>query len=568
MTPAIRIHAHASGPRGLVTGRDVVLDRWAPTDLPDQVLLDDWLSKGERKQIDREAQAMLQQFADHHREALRVDGLDLVDAWWWELLSEVFIWELRIVRGVERAVTALTPDRIEWHGIDRGQRDALEAMLGRKGTTVGSEPEGPAYPSTFGTGWRTTGRLQLVRDAALAVGIPMLARGNVLVHGHLGIPLPVAPDAGALTITLNPRSLPAEGIRGLARLARRGGWIGAATPIGRASARRGLRRSLSLLEASVRTGTDDPFESYLTLRAVEMLRQRGAPTIADFRVARRALAKGRLRAVVLPFDTPANARGVIQAARQTGVSTLVLQHGFAASAGLLQDGSEGDVAAVWSQADADLLRPNARGRVVVTGNPGVEHRPVGATSGPRRQGKTVVLVEYPFRMSALIDSRVKEHHVLTALRALAETRPGTAVVIRPHPGDHEPQALMRIAATFATIQVTVDSSSRFVDLLDDCDLLIAALSTGALEAGAAGIPVIFLNSQGRQVPPPFDGSGDLPTAVDVDQLIDLIPTVLAAPEPPGRQEMCEALGVRSGATEALINETKRLVAKPMTRAAG
>jgi hypothetical protein len=71
--------------------------------------------------------------------------------------------------------------------------------------------------------------------------------------------------------------------------------------------------------------------------------------------------------------------------------------------------------------------------------------------------------------------------------------------------------------------------------------------------------VVFLNSLGLTVPRPFDGSGDLPTAEGAEELADLIPIALAAREPLGRDEMREALGVRPGATAAVLNEIEHLV---------
>ncbi|MGZ8513194.1 MAG: hypothetical protein ACXWWL_07125, partial [Candidatus Limnocylindria bacterium] len=386
---------------------------------------------------------------------------------------------MRIAAGVERAVTALRPARIEWHGVDREQRASLEATVGRRGTPKGEEPSGPIYPSSFGVGSRPNARGRLARNAALALGIPGLARGNVLVHGSLGSTLAATAAGCAFTIVLDPRNLSGLRVRTLASIAARGGWIGAPSLGRRVLARRRLESSLRRLEGRITASHGEPLERFLARRAAELLRQLAAITIADHRVARRALAHGGLRAIVLPFDTPPGARGLIQAARQAGVPALVVQHGFASGAGFIHDGSEGDVAAVWSDADAELLRPHARGRVAVTGNPGVEQLlgQVGQMpTMPRGRGRSLVLVEYPFRVSTRIDSRVKHRQVLTALHALAATRSGTEVIIRPHPGDHEPRALEPIAAMFPGIHVRIDSASPIPGLLAECDLLVAALS--------------------------------------------------------------------------------------------
>ena len=87
-------------------------------------------------------------------------------------------------------------------------------------------------------------------------------------------------------------------------------------------------------------------------------------------------------------------------------------------------------------------------------------------------------------MSALIDSRVSIRHVDTALRALAKEMPGTEVVIRPHPAEHEPEIFGCLADSHRTIRVIVDAESSIAALIEAADLCVGAVSTATLQAGA------------------------------------------------------------------------------------
>jgi len=143
-------------------------------------------------------------------------------------------------------------------------------------------------------------------------------------------------------------------------------------------------------------------------------------------------------------------------------------------------------------------------------------------------------------------------HVSTALSALKEARPGTTVTIRPHPAEHEPEIFEHLASAHPELEVYVDATSAIADLIAASDLCVAGVSTAALEAGAAGVPVIALNVTGRPARPPFDGSAGLPLATSIAELAQLVPTVLAAKEVPGRSQLLEALGVKANAQDRVI----------------
>jgi len=167
-------------------------------------------------------------------------------------------------------------------------------------------------------------------------------------------------------------------------------------------------------------------------------------------------------------------------------------------------------------------------------------------------GNTLLLVEYPSRLSARFDSRLTFRHVDTALKALAEERPRTAVTLRPHPADHRPEDFGRFVPAYPDLELRVDATSSIGALIAQADLCLAATSTAALEAGAAGVGVIFLNMGGSPGPWPFDGTTPVPVAAGPDELAEAIASTLDGGDVPGRDAMLEALGADPGAVDRVV----------------
>ena len=348
-----------------------------------------------------------------------------------------------------------------------------------------------------------------------------------------------------------PASLPHVGRSRLVRSALDAGWIGHPNAVDRLRSQRQVRAALgAALDAPQPT---DPLDRLLDSRAISMLEQRAGDTLAVVDRMRRAFRSSCLKLAVLPFDSPPEARSVIQAARDAGIPTLVVQHGFAGEP-RDPDKSLATAAAVWSEADVLRLRDRTTCTVVRTGNPGPTDvtRLLRDPPKPRASGKTIVLVEYPSRLSTRIDNRVSVQHVNAALRALAAVRPGTVVTIRPHPAEHEPEIFAAAAPRYYELDVRVDTQSSIDDLIASADLLVGAVSTATLQAAAAGVSVIFLNVSGSAAPWPFDGSTQVPIAGGAQELAGLIPGVLSSEDVPGRPELLEALGVDADAVDNVI----------------
>jgi hypothetical protein len=295
-----------------------------------------------------------------------------------------------------------------------------------------------------------------------------------------------------------------------------------------------------------------------------MIEQRAGETLALVERMREVFETGAVKVAVLPFDAPADAQCVIQAARESGIRTLDVQHGFFNEPKAnYREMTLADSAAVWSEADARDVRARGGGSVVVTGNPGIVNAAEVLLHAPqpRSSGDTLMLVEYSSRLSIRLDNRVSMRHVNTALRALAVARPGSSVTVRPHPAEHEPQIFARTASLYPTLDVRVDSTTSIEDLLRVTDLCIGAVSTATLQAACAGVPVVFLNVTGRTAPWPFDGSTDVPVALSESELAALIPVVLSTDTVLGRAAMLDALGVKRDAIDRVVDLIRTLAKK-------
>jgi hypothetical protein len=95
-------------------------------------------------------------------------------------------------------------------------------------------------------------------------------------------------------------------------------------------------------------------------------------------------------------------------------------------------------------------------------------------------------------------------------------------------------------------------------LIEAADLCIGAVSTATLQAGAAGVPVLFLNVTDQPAPWPFDGTTDVPIASNANELAALVPVALSSEDVPGRDVMLEALGAKNDAVERVIELIRTL----------
>jgi hypothetical protein len=564
--PAVRLRQTSAGlnPRTVEPGRDLVLEmpREQGVDLPFGVLLDDSLSAAGRDAIDREAIAALAAWRKRRDAELTVDGVCLPHIWELELLGEVFLPETRIVSGLQSALSSSGVRRIKLEELDGDRAECLRSVLEPMG--IGADlprraiPP-PRYPSVVASPWQVPLSRRIARPIFRTLGLPQRVRGHVYVlpYWHLRGVFECLGSVDSLTPVLDPSCLPSASVGTLLRSALSGGWVGSPNAVDRRRSRRRLVAALVAARASA--GPPDSLPALLDLRALAMLEQRATDTLAVIGQMYKAFASKRVKLALLPYDSPPDARAIVHAAQDAEVPILVVQHGFYAETND-PDKTLADAVAVWSENDVRNVRERTSAVVVQTGNPGITN-PDRLSQVPLRppgSAGTLVLVQYASRLSSRYDNRVSLRHVDAALSALAVARPGTAVTIRPHPAEHEPEIFSRIASRCPDLEIGVDVSSSIGELIGASDLCIGAVSTAALEAAAAGVPVIFLNPTDTPAPWPFDGSTDVPVAASTEELAELIPRVLSAGGVPGRATLLQALGVTTDATDRVIGLIQRL----------
>jgi hypothetical protein len=504
------------------------------------VLLDDQLDADARLAIDEEALARLAAWRAHVGPALTIGGVDLSWIWEIELLAEVFLPETRLVHGVRRAFAALEPEAVEAFGF---APDAAAALAQDSGVALELTAEGPPprYPTPLGNPWRPPLRT-VVLGRIIDLGIPGPARGRVYAwpYWHLAPLLERLADDLLLDLRRLPMTL---GARRVAAALARGAFAPTPGPRSRA-------RSAAAVRGAVHAAppmNGDALDVLLDRRARMMLEQRAGGTLAEVETLARAFRRGGTRTALVPFDSPPEARMILAAARQTGVTSVLVQHG-----GVYPDLAEGDrtsadLAAVWSQESAAEIEPHARGRVVVTGNP--------APAIPGRSpnpAHVLVLGESVSRVTARVTARVPLEHTRIALEAVAAALPGAAVVVRPHPVELDPAAFERLARSFPQLDARVVHGGPIDPLIADARLCVGAISTATLQAGAAGVPLAMLNVSGRPAPAPLDGSGPIPLADSGARLVEAIQGALERPADDTQRACTEALGVRAGACEAVL----------------
>lgn len=297
---------------------------------------------------------------------------------------------------------------------------------------------------------------------------------------------------------------------------------------------------------------EDCLEAAIDAHALVTMRRIAGETLAHVSHARRALAGGNVRLGMIPFDSVERARMLLVAMDAAGIPSLLVQHGFLERDGGPPEMALADHLAIWSERDRSVSSDRSPLSITVTGNPGAAHLADRAPVRPATFGRSIILVDYPGRVSARIDSRVSMRHVETALDALAAVRPGTRAVIRPHPSDLYHEAYLELAPARGALEVEVDAETAIEPLLASGDLCIGSLSTATLQACALGVPTVVLDVTGISRAWPFC-KGALSVGTQADELANAIAVALASHEIAGRDAALEALGVRADATEQVVD---------------
>ena len=556
MPVTVRLHPTSVGadPASFVPGRDLVLHAPAAQglDLPWGCLIDDLLDQRARAAVDADALERQERWLAHASRTLTVRGVPVTHIWWNELLAEVFLPTARVVGALRAGLAQQGFDRLVAVDLDAELVECLRASLGVPVTHEGEPAPPPSYPTQRAIIPRHP-VARVLRVLAGVTGIPGRPRGDVhaVPYWHLVPYLNALVEQDVARLLVAPDRPPPLPRSALLRSAREAGWLPYAGGWKRLRSHVLTRRAATSIPAP----DGDALDVLCHRRAVRMVVQRATQTVAEVEALRWGLRGARL--AVLPNDAMPDARVVVEAARGTRVQTMVVQHGFYGEPNE-PDKALADHVVLWSEHDVEINRDRVRGEIHLIGNPGAQDVPF--TRAPSR-GVTLVLVEGLSRHSTRADERIGLRHVKVALEGLQRARPGTRVILRPHPSEPEPEVYARLGGQFPELETELDSRSPIHDVIARADLCVGAVSTATLQAGVAGVPVVFLNAERIPRLWPFGGGSEIPTAHSAEELASLIPAALASEEVRGLGDMRDALGIRPDALERLLALTREITTR-------
>ena len=561
----VRCHMRMPEDEELVVGTDLVLEP-PPRHLvaaPFGTLLDDHFTMEDRVQLNGTALSRLASWQADEGAALTVGDACLPWIWEVELMSEVYLPVLRGVHGLLRVLERSSVRHVEVRNCDPEMASCLSAELGAANLVVdvdrASAVPVPSYPSLLVNPWKRTLTARLRQGLVRPLGVPPMSRGNVYFLPYwnlLNLHRRLLDEPGLVPVH-DPFMVPAGPLGWRLRALARGGWSG--RPNALQVARSTRRVSRVVKEPATTAGKVSGLDELVTVRSHRVLEQRAGDTLAMVRSMARALGASGVRGAVLPFDSPPFARMVLTACRVAGRPSVLVQHGFHAEPND-PDKVEADLVAVWSQRDREALAGRRTGPIVVTGNPAADHIRPTRIAAPRE--RTMILTDLTSRLSMWPSLRMTEEQLEMSLEALKRTRPGTSVLLRPHPGDWDLASYGKFVDRFPELEIEVDQASTIDQVIARCDLCLSGVSTATLQAAIAGLPVVFINPGGASRPWPFNGGDDgFVMATDAAQLADVIPDALARRGELLAEPLLEAFGVSDDATGQIVDTVREFFAR-------
>ncbi len=227
-------------------------------------------------------------------------------------------------------------------------------------------------------------------------------------------------------------------------------------------------------------------------RVTRGLAQASWPRLVEAAYAVRGLsAAPDLRALVLPTTAVGASRLMMDWAHRRGIVVAAVQHGVYGFKEHDGGDSRADVLFAWSERVGEQAGawPPPRPRVVAVGAPGMPRpEPRDRTSATLRR----VLVATTWRPieSALAPASFHEQFVAAVAPGLALLQDaGVHVELRLHPIE-DPAVYRRILAS-ARLDLPFAAALPLAAALRDSDLVVAAPSSVAFEAGVLGVPVLL-----------------------------------------------------------------------------
>ncbi len=232
--------------------------------------------------------------------------------------------------------------------------------------------------------------------------------------------------------------------------------------------------------------------------------------------ARDAVAREGASAVVTPYDTSLDFAPLALYGSAAGIPVVVVAHGMEGSP-VPGDKRLATHVLAWSEPmKAALAHTLARTSVEVTSCGPLHLGKLRRVRPPARD--SVLFLSYAVRHNTAWDSWMDAEKYL---ELLARTLPAftgrlRTVGLKIHPSEdpaHYASVLSRVG-----LGIRLLSEGLVHDNLDDAGLVVGPFSTGLVEAYHLGSMPVCVNLSGGPLPPPCDGSTEIPVVADSDSL--------------------------------------------------
>lgn len=236
--------------------------------------------------------------------------------------------------------------------------------------------------------------------------------------------------------------------------------------------------------------------------------------------ARVAIDDRRAGCVVIPNDTSLDFAALARTAKKRGVPVVVVAHGLEASTVPGDKRLASDVLC-WSPPMSEYLKVALKGTgagVWITGPPHLSH--LSRKLRPRRNA--VLFLSYPIRHNTAWDSWMDAERYLRFVAAVLNVIGDKIEVVgvKIHPS--EDPAYYRAVAQQSGLRTRIIDRGWVHDNLADAGLVVGPISTGLAEAYYLGSMPVCVNLSGGPLPPPCDGSTEIPIVerpADLEELL-------------------------------------------------
>lgn len=287
-----------------------------------------------------------------------------------------------------------------------------------------------------------------------------------------------------------------------------------------------------------------------------------APTL------RRSLERLDVDAVLVPFESPPEARALLRVAQTMGIPTHILSDGFKAD-DFTVDGTLCDVALSWSTSMAEhYYSRRTHGRVEVTGNPKSDRQlATGATRSRGGDRLRILIGSFTFSPADINCRRSDPERFLEDILdgiARCARSAEAEVVIKLHPADREGH-YREILDRHRRLAPAVVGQGDVIAMFPAHDVYITTYSTSLIEAVPLGLPVIYHRANPQRLHPPFSDDAFLEsrTADDAAGIARLLddPATFRLPEPGATRAWAERyLGPTDGrSTQRVVEAVDRTV---------